>query len=142
MGRPRYGPYYARWQSARLRYRTNIRESKRKERTASCEPLTAAFINCDVTSFWKNWRQRFSNKAGNPLVDNVCEPTLVANTFAEFFCDISNSTVKDRDIDLYNEYLVKISLHSQHFYVPGTIDAGMVESYVNQLEKGKSAGMD
>ena len=84
MGRPRSGPYFARWQSARLKYRAKIRESKRKERTASCEPLNAAFINCNITSFWKNWRNRFSKKAGNPLVDNVCEPTIVADKFAVF----------------------------------------------------------
>ena len=116
-GKPRSGPVFAARQSARLKYRKRIRECRLIESSKYSSKLHEDLSNKDSVSFWKAWRSTFGKTECCTMVDGTCDPKIVVDNFAKYFCLLTNPPITCRDNELATEYNSLRCEYSNEFYI-------------------------
>jgi len=143
-GRPRSGLLYTRRSADKRAYRSAIRANQRDSDLSFTNDLHDALISKHGTEFWKCWNSKFSNKPTRCLqIDGSINSKEIADNFARHFeksCSVLTESGSRRLSQLYesqrSNYVGSPLLKENHF------DAELVESIINEMKRGKAAGLD
>jgi exonuclease III len=143
-GKPRGGPYFDKYKSDKLAYKLRIRNSQQKETSCYTNDLNDALLQKQGSAFWNCWRSKFNSKESRPLqVDNISNESDIADLFARHFEGICTAQSDEVNNNLKDVYVDKRSSYSgSPFTNDLAFDAELTESIINNMKRGKAAGLD
>jgi exonuclease III len=143
-GRPRSGPYFNKYRSDKLAYKLRIRSSQQDEAVSYTNDLNDALLQKQGNTFWNCWRSKFSSKITRPLhIDNLTGDSDIADHFASYFKNICTIRTEDGNKKLQDIYAKKRSSYSGTPFTDDlSFNAELVEDQINNLKRGKAAGLD
>jgi len=83
LGKPRSGDIFRIMQQAKYEYKSAIRKKDKQSKMQFTDELNEALLNKDMNSFWKSWQSKFSRKKVSTVIDGLCEPSVIAEKFAD-----------------------------------------------------------
>ena len=105
-GRPRSGPVYHEWRSARYTYKRAFRNKQREANLYVSNTLNDCLMNKDVNEFWNTWNSKNNMKTCLPqCIDGVTDSAEVAKIFAGLFdeaCQPNSMLHYNRLCDMFN----------------------------------------
>ena len=143
LGKPKHGPIFDKRNSARLRYRSKIRDCQRSEDTFYTNELHAALMAKGGDTFWKCWRSKFENRVKINGVDGCMDVGQIAEKFHNHFSSLYKANSPPVADKLRVEFFDKLEGYSGLPIVstePFTTE--MISNIINRLSKGKAAGLD
>jgi hypothetical protein len=143
-GKPRNGACFYKYRSDKLAYKLRIRYCQENETQNYTNDLHEALINKRGCDFWKCWRSKFGAKEQNIIqVDGLTNASDIADKFAQHFQSICSPHSVDNSNNLYNIYVKNRSTYNgTPFQGVSVFDAEVVGNVVNEMKKGKAAGLD
>ena len=143
-GRPRSGPCFSAYHSAKLAYKKAIRDHQQKEKLMYTNDLHDALMLKNGRNFWNCWRSKFESKQPClSCVDGIVDDQEIADSFAQYLSECCYPLSVDGNNRLFNEYLTQ-----RQSYIgicaddDLPFDAALVDNVVRNMKKGKAAGLD
>jgi Reverse transcriptase (RNA-dependent DNA polymerase) len=143
-GKPRNGPCFNKYKSDKLAYKLRIRNSQKEETSCYTNDLNDALLQKQGTTFWNCWRSKFNSKENRPLqVNNLTNESDIADLFARHFEKICVVKSEEVNKNLKDVYVTNRSSYSgSPFTNDHAFDAELTEAIINNMKKGKAAGLD
>jgi len=142
-GKPRSGNIFKNYQTARSAYRKSLREHQRMEDSSYTNNLHEALAEKNGKDFWKCWRAKFEHSAKYDQIDGCTDRQEIAEHFAQHFSAACSSANAERAAELKCEYNEK---RSRYCGLPllneNKIDVELIDEIINNLQRGKAAGLD
>lgn len=142
VGRPRSGEIFHNMQHAKYEYKSAIRSREKERRDQFSDELNDALATKDMNSFWRSWQSKFSKKKVSSVIDGVCDPAVIAGSFADMFqaACVPNSIYTQQLLkNDFNREFDKYDCESSGIV---DIDVEMVDRCFKKLKRGKAAGRD
>ena len=112
-GKPKHGILQSEMQQHRLRYRKAIRDRETKIIVEVSNSLHDALIKKNSEVFWKTWKSKFNNSNKTISVDGLNNNLDIANKFAEFFQNASESNCLKKDVEFTAKFKNAIDDYKQ-----------------------------
>ena len=143
-GRPRCGPIFMKRNKDRNAYRLAIKKNDTESTKYYTNELHEALLNKRGNVFWKCYNAKFGNKSRDcQQVDGIVDPHQVADNFSSHFQKSCSNLSESGSSRLANQYS---GMRSNYVGHPLTeelhFDAQLIEDVVNNLKRGKAAGLD
>lgn len=143
-GRPKCGPIFSMYMTARLNYKHGIRCRKRDELTSYSDELHTALMNKQMQDFWKIWRAKFGKgSARECLVDGTADEVIIANKFLNHFVESKSSQSVSDYLESKSLYVRKRKSYVGVAYGDDFVfDVELLSNVVAMLKRGKAADLD
>ena len=142
-GRPRSGPVYQQWRSAKYTYKRAVRSKQREANLYVSNELNDCLLNKDANQFWKVWNSKMNMKTCLPqCIDGVTDSSDVAKIFAGSFeeaCQPNSDSQYNRLRDTFNQRILNYSPVNN---LNCSITIELVEKCISKLKNRKAAGID
>ena len=87
VGKPRQGDAYRNMIQAKTEYKRYLHEKDSLSRGQFTDALCDSLLHKDMQSFWKTWKNKFSNPPASSCVDGCNDDLNIANAFSVFTGD-------------------------------------------------------
>ena len=142
-GKPRAGPIFAQRQRCRRVYRQKLRVNKVKQCESYTNELHEALCRKNTNEFWKSWKSKFESYKPSLCVDDLCDKQQIAEKFAEHFSNVTRCNSEVQDAIFQNQYESMKNVYANSISSEEDIfDAEIVGKVIDNLKKGKAAGLD
>jgi Reverse transcriptase (RNA-dependent DNA polymerase) len=144
VGKPRSGAIFNKYRADKQAYKRVIDDHKRDETLIYSNDLHDALIEKQGPRFWRVWRSKFGSSSGDiSHVDGVSDESIIVDKFVNYFKRTCNSVDSDSSARLHDEYVAMRSVYCGDPYLTDhTFDACLVERTINDMKRGKAAGLD
>jgi len=142
VGKPRSGEIFRNKQQAKYEYKYAFRTKETASREQFTDELNDALANKDSSSFWKTWQSKFSRKRVSPVISGICDPTAIAEKFANLFETVFAPSFTERHRSLRAEFYHRFPRYNCGVTDGFQISVELVEQCICELKRGKAADMD
>ena len=128
---------------AKYVYKLAIRDAKILEAKSKSEQINSSLADKNPSAFWKCWNFNYNKNNNNsipPIIDNLSDPSQIANSFKSYYSSIFVNSSLNREA--VSEY-IDLSLNQPSSNnIPSPIDIQEIESAVKRLSLNKATDPD
>ncbi len=144
VGRPRSGYIFNNYRADKQSYKRAIDDHKCNESLLYSNELHDSLLEKQGSRFWHVWRSKFGSSCGDIIhVDGVSDDVIIVDKFVNHFQETCKTANNDTCARLCDEYNAMRSDYCGDPYLSDyTFDAYLVERVINDMKRGKAAGLD